>query len=131
MTAWFNPESLLELARFLLALSLYIGDDEALIRTIMNRCYYAIFLILRERLGKGPNATHAEIYFETKRRTRELATRLDQLWIYRRAADYFLKRPVKIRGRKISLIVNFNEDEARRCIDTAIEILRLLQSLLP
>lgn len=114
----FPPDEFLNLAERMVYLK-NILDDEALIRTVMNRCYYAVFLVLREKLGLPENTTHRKVYEEVKRKNIKLAGYLDILWVYRRGADYYLHSPVVLRGWAITHRVSFELDKAERCIDIA------------
>ena len=112
------PDDFLSLAKKMVSLEKNL-DGEALIRTIMNRCYYAVYLALRQKLGLPPDTNHRTVYEEIKKRNVKLATYLDFLWACRRGADYYLQNPVKIRGWQIGFIVSFEISKAIRCINIA------------
>jgi len=87
----FNPLGFLELARRLSA------HDEAELRTIINRCYYAMHLRARQGLEARGEAfadgadAHADVWRAMKRRNQFTAgDRLSQLFELRIKADYRL-----------------------------------------
>lgn len=126
----FDPGNFLRFA-FLLFKTQPILVDEATIRTIMNRCYYAVYLALREKLHLPINTTHRDLYCRVKKLDVRLAKKLDFLWAFRRAADYFMASPAKVRGFKIvQLIVLFKSEEAERCLDLAQDSLDELRGRL-
>lgn len=84
----FNPLDFLKLAR-----DLATNPDDAKLRAAVNRAYYALFLIARDKAGiTGPQDVHKRTVTAVKQRTNYLATGndLDQLRILRIEADYCL-----------------------------------------
>jgi hypothetical protein len=110
----FDPENFLEFAKVLLNLSLPYND--AKIRTIMSRCYYAVHLLARKKLNLPDETRHKNVYREIKARSRIIGKELDYLWIYRIGADYRLITPCNIGGWAFKKKVAINLDEAQECI---------------
>lgn len=97
--------------------------DEAACRSAVSRAYYGAFNLAREFLvthGLDAISGHAGVWrafqaFDGENR-RLVGRELEALYSFRRAADYELS------SRKI----DFNAEVARRCVEKAIEIERLL-----
>jgi len=109
---------------------------DAKIRTILNRCYYAVYLTCAfELLGlepENPNFKHDEVYRKVKGKGelgRQIAKELDYLWIYRKAADYYPVVPYKIRGRGREKLVLCSDQEAEDAINRAKRALEKLRNL--
>ena len=84
----FEPLEFLNLAH-----DLANQGEEARFRTAINRAYYALFLIAREKTGvKGKRQVHRETINRVKRRSgyRTAGDQLDRLFRLRVTADYEL-----------------------------------------
>ena len=130
MTAsYLSPIEFLNFAEKLLD-SERCSNNEACIRTVMNRCYYAVFLSLRDKLNLPENTTHKTVYNQIKKKDGVSAGYLDFLWTHRIASDYHLRSIVKLRGwRGVKFIVSFHKDKAWRCIITAKRAIERLQKI--
>ncbi len=86
--AAFDPHEFLAKAS-----SLACGTDECSLRTAVNRSYYAVFLIARERLGvTQTERAHEAVRDRLRRRNNgeRLARQMEQLYKLRTTADYDL-----------------------------------------
>lgn len=84
MIARFNPLEFLQLANQLAA-----STDEANLRTAVNRAYYALFLLARDKLSiTDTSGVHRLVVKVIKRRNNALADQLGSLKRLREVADY-------------------------------------------
>lgn len=118
MSDLFNPEELLTLSEIL-----YSQDvDRCKIRTIFNRAYYCCFLKMKEKCGKtkaDDRVEHYKIWEKISSKDNKLSSKLAELWIHRRFADYSLEKEEKISDRNTNLKVEATESEAKDVIETA------------
>jgi len=85
--------------------------------------------MLREKFGLPVVAKHKKVYDKTKSKSGTLAQFLDILWTYRRGADYFLKNPSNVRGRRVVFKIHFTQGEAVRCINIAQRAISLISTV--
>ena len=65
------------------------GASEAVLRTAVNRTYYAVFLTARDAMGvEGSSHIHGRVIGELSRRDRFASRQLDSLMDLRALADY-------------------------------------------
>lgn len=96
----FPPENYLDLCRNLISLSNSF-QEEALYRTLLNRCYYASYLsCARYELGLDPDEynSHKDVYDSLRT---PLKSALLRLWKKRLAADYYLTLPTTIKNKTL------------------------------
>jgi len=96
--------------------------EEAKIRTIFNRCYYASFQYFALKFGVNITSpyAHGRVYNKVKRRSRRFARHLDYIYAYRIAADYHLEKPAKVRG-----FSGITDKEAKECINRTQTIIKI------
>jgi|GEM_PF-5342952 len=112
----FNPKDFFEFSKELFKTNFPFED--AKIRTILSRVYYAVHLFAREKLNLPEKAHHDEVYKEIKNRNRIIGKELDYLWIYRVGADYRLDTPCEVMGwRGVKKVVYCDLNEAKECIE--------------
>jgi uncharacterized protein (UPF0332 family) len=124
----FNPIHFLELSKALLD-NVALPYENAKIRTIMSRCYYAIHLLARKKLRLSEGASHQKVYERIKNLNRVIGKELDYLWIYRIGADYRLVTPCEVGGFAFKKIVECNLDEANECIKRAERAVQEMEKL--
>jgi len=131
----FDPTEFLYFAEELIKLEEAFNYVDAKIRTILGRCYYAVFLNCALKvlgLKSTQKFDHEEVYREIKNKGklgREVAKELDYLWIYRKAADYYPVTPHSIRGREREKNVVCSEREAEDAINRAKRALEKIENL--
>jgi hypothetical protein len=125
----FNPKDFLEFSKAVLGVTLTYED--AKIRAVLGRCYYAVHLLAREKLRIPPKkGEHGEVYNEIKKRKRTIGKELDYLYLYRVGADYHLITPCNILGfESPQTKVECNLREANECIQRAERAIREIDNL--
>lgn len=129
----FDPLDLIKLCR-----RLQNSGEEANIRTILSRAYYAAYLYAErflpeteiEKEMKNVNSRHLAVNRVLNRRSKASGTYLAKLWVRRSAADYTMKTPTRkysdVLGDKIP--VDCSETEAGESISFSSLVISDIQS---
>ncbi len=133
----FDPTDFLHFAEELFEFEGAFNYIDAKIRTILGRCYYAVYLNCAFKvlgLKQEQRFNHELVYRSIKSKGelgRKIAKELDYLWIYRTAADYYPTTPVKLRGREqLQKTVVCSEKEAKDAINRAKRALEKIKDLI-
>lgn len=133
----FDPTEFLYFAEELIKFEGVFDYVDAKIRTVLSRCYYAVFLNCALRvLGLKPTQKldHEKVFRKIKNKGelgRIVAKELDYLWIYRKAADYYPDTPYTIMGREREKTVLCSEREAEDAINKVKRALEKIGILKP
>jgi len=124
----FNPKDFVEFSKELFKANFHFED--AKIRTILSRVYYAVHLFAREKLNLSHETPHKEVYEQIKNRNRILGKELDYLWVYRIGADYRLDIPCEVMGwRSVKTVVYYDLNEVKECIERGEKAIREIERL--